>query len=99
MGHRPYMYRIRDRGHLVKLMHDNEISCRQLAALAGCSPSTAATLWNGKIDRVNEFVARGICRALEADLTEMFEETGRVSWQRADGGTKSTAGTTPPTTT
>lgn len=88
------MYVIKDREQLRLWMSDNGISCRQLAVLAGCSRDTTSNLWNGRIDRVNEHIARGICLAFEADLNDMFEATGAVAWQRTGGAIKAAAGRT-----
>lgn len=82
MDHRPNMYRIKDHHQLAQWMADNDVSCRALAVLAGCSRTTVADLWAGRKVTVNESVARGICREFEAELDELFDPTGRTAWQR-----------------
>lgn len=92
MGHRPNMYRIRDHERLARWMRANGISGRQLSRDVGCSPNTVAWLCKGRIDRVNEYIARRLCTVLDVPLDDLFEATESVAWQRTKGAIKGTTG-------
>ena len=82
MGHRPNMYRIKSAGQLALWISDNDMTCREVAVLSGCSYATVAHLRAGRKQTVNEYIARGICRTFEAELEDLFEATGLTAWQR-----------------
>jgi hypothetical protein len=82
VDHRPNMYRFKDTDQLAQWMRDNEMTCREVAALSGCSYSTVANLRAGRKATVNEHIARGICLTFEAELEDHFEPTGLAAWQR-----------------
>lgn len=71
--------------HVSRVMGDRRLKISDLAREAGISRSTATKLYHGGTD-VNLSVVDRVCRALQADLCELFEHVSAGDAETHEGG-------------
>ncbi len=76
--------------HVSRVMGDRRYKIADLARQAGVSRSTATKLYYGGTD-VNLSVVDRVCRALNADLCELFEYVPDGDGETHEGGEAITA--------